>query len=64
MGTPERTTRPADDAARPLRVVSVSLGAPARDAVRDLTLLGRHVHLERIGTNGDVRAAAATFDSA
>ena len=61
MGTLERTTRSADDAARPLRVVSVSLGSPARDAVRDLTLLGRHVRLERIGTNGDVRAAAATF---
>lgn len=58
--TPERP--PAGrDAGRPLRVVSVSLGAPARDAVRETTLLGRRVRLERIGTNGDVRAAAATF---
>ena len=52
-------TRP--DAERPLRVVSVSLGSSQRDARLDMTLLGRHVQLERRGMDGDVRKAAATF---
>lgn len=49
------------DAARPLRVVSVSRGSSRRDARLETTLLGRHVVLERIGTNGDRKKAAALY---
>ena len=40
-------------------IVSVSLGSAKRDYDTCVTLLGREVRLERRGTNGDLRAAAA-----
>jgi predicted amino acid dehydrogenase len=41
------------------RVVSISLGSSARDYQFTTTLLGRHIEVQRIGTNGDVERAAA-----
>lgn len=41
------------------RVVSVSLGSSARDAAYDLKVLGEEIHLERRGTDGDLRRARA-----
>ena len=41
--------------------VSVSLGAPARDADVEVSLLGETVRLQRIGTDGDVERAARLF---
>lgn len=49
------------DPGRPLRVVSVSRGSSKRDARLEMELLGRHVVLERIGTDGDLRAAARLY---
>ncbi|MEM6430527.1 MAG: quinate 5-dehydrogenase [Deinococcota bacterium] len=40
-------------------IVSVSLGHPARDAVRETEILGEQVTLERIGVNGDLSKAAS-----
>ncbi|MEM7736756.1 MAG: quinate 5-dehydrogenase [Deinococcota bacterium] len=40
-------------------IVSVSLGHPARDAVRETEILGEQVKLERIGVNGDFAKAAS-----
>lgn len=42
-----------------LHVVSVSLGSATRDTDQVVELLGREVHIERRGTGGDLRAAAA-----
>ena len=53
---------PAGDPGRPLRVVSVSRGSSRRDARLDMELLGRHVVMERRGTDGDVRAAARLYE--
>lgn len=44
---------------RPLRVVSVSLGSDRRDKTVEVEILGHHVRIERRGTNGDLRRAAA-----
>lgn len=49
------------DPRRPLRVVSVSRGTSRRDARLETELLGRQVTLERIGTDGDLKKAAATY---
>jgi hypothetical protein len=43
----------------PLRVVSVSLGSPARDHAVEVELLGRRVSLERVGVDGNVGRACA-----
>jgi hypothetical protein len=40
-------------------VVSVSLGAKSRDTDQTVTILGEEVRLERRGTDGDLKAAAA-----
>ncbi|MEX2502651.1 MAG: quinate 5-dehydrogenase [Trueperaceae bacterium] len=50
------------DSERPLRVVSVSTGSSRRDATVELELLGRRVRLERRGTDGDLRAAAHSYE--
>jgi hypothetical protein len=42
---------------RDLHVVSVSLGSARRDVQRTMTLLGRTVHIERVGVDGDLRKA-------
>lgn len=39
------------------RIVSVSLGSPARNAEITIEILGEQVTLSRVGTNGDLRAA-------
>ena len=39
-------------------VVSVSIGSSSRDTSQEITLLGRTVTVERIGTDGDMQAAA------
>ncbi len=49
------------DPGRPLRVVSVSRGSSRRDAAVEMELLGRPVRLERIGTDGDLHAAARLY---
>ena len=41
-----------------LRVVSVSLGSKSRDSLAQATILGRRFSIERIGTDGDLNAAA------
>ncbi|MBI2298799.1 MAG: quinate 5-dehydrogenase, partial [Armatimonadetes bacterium] len=46
-------------AERPLHVVSISLGSDQRDKTVEVELLGRTVRLERRGTNGDLKRAAA-----
>lgn len=56
------SARSARDPDRPLRVVSVSRGSSRRDARVEMTLLGRHVVMERIGTDGDVAAAARVYE--
>lgn len=43
---------------RTLRVVSVSLGSRHRNAERSIHLLGRKVHVERVGVDGDIQQAA------
>ena len=43
------------------RVVSVSLGSSRRDKRVEIDLLGEHVILERIGTDGDVQAASRLY---
>jgi hypothetical protein len=35
------------------KAVSISLGSPSRDKAVEITLLGKKIRLERIGTNGD-----------
>lgn len=43
------------------RAVSISLGSTKRDKTVEIDLLGEHVRIERIGTDGDVEKAAALF---
>ena len=43
------------------RAVSISLGSSKRDKAVEVTLLGEKISLERIGTNGDMEAAALKF---
>jgi hypothetical protein len=43
------------------RAVSVSLGSSNRDKRVEINLLGEHVVLERIGTDGDVAAASQLY---
>ncbi|MBN2677519.1 MAG: hypothetical protein JXR32_05575 [Anaerolineaceae bacterium] len=43
------------------RAVSISIGSSRRDKKVDITLLGEKVCLERIGTDGDMEAAAELF---
>ncbi len=56
------TARSSRDPDRPLHVVSVSRGSSRRDARMEMTLLGRRVVMERIGTDGDVAAAARAYE--
>ena len=43
------------------RAVSVSIGSSTRDKAVEIKLLGQHIRVERIGTNGDMEAAAGLF---
>jgi hypothetical protein len=43
------------------RAVSISIGSSKRDKVVIVTLLGENISIERIGTDGDMRAAALKF---
>ncbi len=43
------------------RAVSISIGSSKRDKKVEVTLLGEKVSLERIGTDGDMEAAALKF---
>jgi hypothetical protein len=43
------------------RAVSISIGSSKRDKAVSLTILGETVQLERIGTDGDLKAAARLF---
>ena len=43
------------------RAVSISLGSSKRDSAAELDLLGEHVRIERIGTDGDMARAAALY---
>jgi hypothetical protein len=43
------------------RAVSVSIGSSKRDKAVEITLLGEKVHIERIGTDGDMEKAAQLF---
>lgn len=44
------------------RAVSISIGSSKRDKAVEVTLLGEKISLERIGTNGDMEAAARKFE--
>ena len=43
------------------RAVSISIGSSKRDKTVEVTLLGEKVSIERIGTDGDMEAAAAKY---
>jgi hypothetical protein len=43
------------------RAVSISIGSSKRDKAVEVTLLGEQVSIERIGTDGDMEAAALKF---
>lgn len=43
------------------RAVSISLGSSTRDKAVEIKLLGERIRLERIGTDGDMQAAAGLF---
>lgn len=43
------------------RAVSISIGSSRRDKAVEISLLGQQVHIERIGTDGDMDKAAALF---
>jgi hypothetical protein len=43
------------------RAISISLGSSKRDKAVDVTLLGETVHIERIGTDGDMEKAARLY---
>jgi hypothetical protein len=43
------------------RAVSISIGSSKRDKAVDVTLLGEHVSIERLGTDGDMEAAALKY---
>jgi hypothetical protein len=41
--------------------ISISIGSPQRDKSVVVNLLGEDVHISRVGTNGDMKAARAMF---
>lgn len=43
------------------RAVSISIGSSKRDKTVEIDLLGEHVRIERIGTDGDMKAAAKLY---
>jgi hypothetical protein len=43
------------------RAVSISIGSSTRDKTVEIELLGERVRIERIGTDGDMQAAAGLF---
>ncbi len=43
------------------RAVSISIGSSRRNKAVEITLLGQPVRIERIGTDGDMEAAALKF---
>ena len=43
------------------RAVSISIGSSKRDKAVEITLLGERVSIERIGTDGDMEAAAVKY---
>lgn len=43
------------------RAVSISIGSSKRDKAVEMTLLGEKISIERIGTNGDMEAAALKY---
>ena len=43
------------------RAVSISIGSSKRDKAVEVTLLGEQVSIERLGTDGDMEAAALKF---
>ena len=43
------------------RAVSISIGSSKRDKAVDITLLGEKVSIERLGTDGDMEAAALKY---
>lgn len=43
------------------RAVSISIGSSKRDKAVEVTLLGEDISIERIGTDGDMKAAALKF---
>ena len=43
------------------RAVSISIGSSKRNKAVEVTLLGERVSIERIGTDGDMEAAALKF---
>jgi len=43
------------------RAVSISIGSSKRDKAVEVTLLGEQVSIERIGTDGDMKAAALKY---
>lgn len=43
------------------RAVSVSIGSSKRDKAVEIDLLGEHVRIERIGTDGDMKQAAKLY---
>ena len=43
------------------RAISISLGSSKRDKAVDITLLGETVHIERVGTDGDMEKAARLY---
>lgn len=47
----------------PIRIVSVSLGSPSRDKTIETEMLGRPVVIQRIGTDGDLKAAGDLIES-
>ena len=48
----------SDNARKPLRVVSVSLGSATRDSIARAEILNRDFSIERRGTDGDLKKAA------
>ncbi|MCJ7623506.1 MAG: hypothetical protein MUO76_08370 [Anaerolineaceae bacterium] len=44
------------------RAVSISIGSSTRDKEAEIELLGEKVHLERIGTDGDMKKAAQLYE--
>ena len=44
------------------RAVSISIGSSKRDKAVEVTLLGEQVSIERIGTDGDMKAAALKYN--
>src|SRR5688572_3168660 len=43
------------------RAVSISIGSSKRNKAVEVTLLGQNVSIERIGTDGDMEAAALKY---